>query len=75
MAAAQKNDVQAVRAALAAGVVPACRDGDRRTPLHFAAGFGNEQVAQVLLDAYASVNAQDSMGITPLWCVASCIAV
>lgn len=40
--------------------------GLMRTPLHFAAKWNNIQVAQLLLDHKADVNAKDNAGRTPL---------
>lgn len=38
----------------------------RRTPLHWAAAKGNEDVAELLIGQGADVNAKDEKGRTPL---------
>ncbi|KAG8281330.1 Poly [ADP-ribose] polymerase tankyrase-2 [Homalodisca vitripennis] len=45
-----------------------CRDtqGRNSTPLHLAAGYNNVEVAQLLLERGADVNAQDKGGLIPL---------
>ncbi|KAF7401149.1 poly ADP-ribose polymerase tankyrase [Vespula maculifrons] len=45
-----------------------CRDtqGRNSTPLHFAAGYNNLEVAEFLLERGADVNAQDKGGLIPL---------
>lgn len=40
--------------------------GNGRTALHYAAGYGEVEVADVLLRAGAEVNARDRAGMTPL---------
>jgi ankyrin repeat protein len=42
------------------------RDGDFRTPLHWAALFDNLEAAQWLLDHGADIDARDGKGTTPL---------
>eukprot|EP01065_Artemidia_motanka_P034998 TRINITY_DN42965_c0_g1_i1.p1 TRINITY_DN42965_c0_g1~~TRINITY_DN42965_c0_g1_i1.p1 ORF type:complete len:1568 (+),score=432.02 TRINITY_DN42965_c0_g1_i1:81-4784(+) len=44
----------------------AASDYDGRTPLHIAASLGFTDVARLLLDAGADVNARDFAGVTPL---------
>ena len=44
---------------------------DKKTPLHFAAEYGNVAVTTVLLEAGANVHARDVVGSTPLHSVAS----
>lgn len=46
-------------------------DAEKKTPLHVAAHEGFTKIVQTLLDAGASVNAQDISGLTPLNCAAS----
>jgi ankyrin repeat protein len=65
--AAQRGDVGAVKAALAAS--PKVDDADRlskRTALHMAAFSGNAEIAKLLLDAKAGPNVQDRTGKTPV---------
>lgn len=40
--------------------------GLNRTPLHWAAAFGNAEIVKLLLDHNADVNARDEYGATPL---------
>lgn len=42
------------------------RDADGRTPLHHAAGAGQREVVEFLLDAGAQINLQDTHGLTAL---------
>jgi len=41
-------------------------DAEKRTPLHYAAGYNHIEIAQLLIDEGASLAAKDSMGNTPL---------
>ena len=41
-------------------------DGYGGTPLHWAAAFGQPDIAAMLIDAGANVNAKDDSGYTPL---------
>ena len=51
------GDAASVRALLAAGVSANAMDGDRETPLMYAAHFNHIEVVQVLLDAGANMEA------------------
>lgn len=68
--AAKAGDVAAVRALLEAdGSLVGARDTDASTPLHCAAWKGHTEVAALLLDFGADVNAKnnnDHWGNTPL---------
>jgi len=46
--------------------VNVCDERDRRTPLHFAAFWGNTAVVVALLARAANPNARDRNGFTPL---------
>jgi ankyrin repeat protein len=46
---------------------PSATDDDGWTPLHFACQSSASDVAAILLQAGASVDARDSHGNTPLW--------
>jgi len=48
------------------GADPRLPDGQGHTPLHGAALAGNPNVAAMLLDAYADIDAVDNHGLTPL---------
>lgn len=41
-------------------------DKEGRTPLHYACGFNHANIARMLLDEGAPIEATDSMGNTPL---------
>ncbi|WP_353274585.1 ankyrin repeat domain-containing protein [Wolbachia endosymbiont (group B) of Hofmannophila pseudospretella] len=41
-------------------------DKDKRTPLHWTAGYGRKEIVEALINAEANVNAQDKYGKTPL---------
>src|SRR5713101_2106293 len=43
-------------------------DGRGWTPVHYAAHWGQKEVAELLLANKADVNAQDNYGMTPLHC-------
>jgi ankyrin repeat protein len=60
--AAMSRDVEAVRTALANGADVNASQGDGMTGLHWAARYGNEEVAVMLIDAGASVDAATRIG-------------
>jgi len=65
--AARDGIIEAVKQHLASGTdVNAKSDGDRFTPLHYAAVNGHEKIAELLIDNNADVNAQGNWGTTPL---------
>jgi ankyrin repeat protein len=65
-----KGEVTAVRQLLQEGTPPDGRASGGWTALHRAAYGGNRQIAQVLLDAGANMNAEDNQGFTPMhWAV------
>ena len=59
------GDVDGVKALLAKGVSPHVRNTLGMTPLMLAAGMGNLEMARILLDAGADINATSMFG-TPL---------
>lgn len=65
--AARDGDLAKIQALLKAnpGAVSS-RDNDGETPLHYAAGFGRKDVAELLLAHRAVVDAKDNDGWTPL---------
>jgi uncharacterized protein len=65
--AASENDLDAVRRHLAAGVDPDVGDAQAFRPLHFAAQQNAAEVATLLLQAGAEVDAVNVHGNTPLW--------
>ena len=60
------NDVAQVRTLLEGGADTESRDAHGNTALHFAAGYGYAEIAQVLVDFGADVNAVGRIGNTPL---------
>ena len=65
--AARDNDVDQVRARLAAGVdVNLTERAAACSPLHFAVDNGGVETAEVLLDAGADIEARARRGLTPL---------
>ncbi|VDM41616.1 unnamed protein product [Toxocara canis] len=65
--AAKKGDVEKMRKILTPMTIN-CRDtaGRNSTPLHLACGYNNIEVARLLLENGAEVNAQDKGGLIPL---------
>ena len=62
-----RNDVGAVKSALAAGAEVDPRDADQgSTPLIFAALFGRDEIANLLIAAGADVHATDYNGVDAL---------
>jgi ankyrin repeat protein len=64
--AAQNSDVTQVRRNLNWGVDVNTRDSEGVTPLHWAAYFNSEGVAELLITYGADVNAKMNNGGTPL---------
>lgn len=64
------NNLDAVRAQLAAGLDPNKADKDGWTPLIAAAGAGFLPIVQLLIERGADVNHPDVGGFTPLMCAA-----
>jgi len=54
--------IDGVQQLLAAKVSANCKEEDGDTPLHVAAGLGNEALVKVLLQAKANVETRDNMG-------------
>ena len=65
--AAGRNDVLALRRALAAGVPASAADYDGRCGLHIAAAKGADAAIRYLLDHGADPSAKDAFGTTPLF--------
>ncbi|XP_047069365.1 potassium channel KOR2-like [Lolium rigidum] len=61
-----EGKIDLLRRLLRFGVDPNCRNYDRRTPLHVAAGDGLPLVASMLVELGADVMARDRWGNTPL---------
>lgn len=70
--AAERGDIAAVKAFLAAGHDPNAFDDLSFTPLHYAAREGHLHIIRLLLEAGADINAHDepSFGDTPLGSIA-----
>lgn len=66
MSASKDDNVEAVRALLAAGVPANASNGIGQTSLHVAALWGCVEVARVLIDAGASLSVANQFGATPL---------
>jgi ankyrin repeat protein len=63
----EKGDLKAVRSLVDQGANPnATEPVLARTPLHSAAFFGRDRIADFLIERGANVKARDSMGLTPL---------
>lgn len=60
------GNVEQAKALLSTRVDPNFRDPQQRCPLHIAAGFGNLEMIQILVDHGADVNVMDRWGNTPL---------
>ncbi|KAG0489151.1 hypothetical protein HPP92_007962 [Vanilla planifolia] len=65
-AAVSRGDAGFLKRVLACGADPNSKDYDQRTPLHVAASEGLYLIAEVLLEAGASVFSLDRWGTTPL---------
>nr|QCT84044.1 potassium channel SKOR [Thinopyrum elongatum] len=61
-----EGKIDLLRRLLRFGIDPNCRNYDRRTPLHVAAGEGLPLVAGMLVELGADVMARDRWGSTPL---------
>ncbi|XP_045486920.1 arf-GAP with coiled-coil, ANK repeat and PH domain-containing protein 2 [Pieris rapae] len=64
--AARAHNVCVMRAALAAGADPTCRNDRQRTPLHCAVLSGSVMACSFLLLNGSKINDQDEDGMTPL---------
>ena len=63
---AAKEDIEAVKQHLAAGVDVNAKDKIRGTPLHYAAAYGHKEIAELLIAAGAGVKNKDEGGKTTL---------
>lgn len=63
--ACARNDVAAVRTLLAAGALPDLRDREGNTALHYAAGFGAQECAVLLLASGAKIELLNKAGLAP----------
>ncbi|XP_029127278.1 potassium channel SKOR isoform X2 [Cajanus cajan] len=61
-----KKDLDLLKRVLACGINPNAKNYDHRTPLHVAASQGLITMAELLLEAGASVLSKDRWGNTPL---------
>ncbi|KAL2342323.1 hypothetical protein Fmac_003608 [Flemingia macrophylla] len=61
-----KKDLDLLKRVLACGINPNAKNYDQRTPLHIAASEGLFTMAELLLEAGASVLSKDRWGNTPL---------
>ena len=64
--ATAKGNIEAVKQHLIAGTDVNTKNHMGWTPLHNAAGFGQNEVAELLIAKGADVNAKDKDGATPL---------
>ena len=55
-----------MKALVATGIHPDVKDSQGHTPLHVAAGSGNEETTNALIIAHAHIDARDENGWTPL---------
>ncbi len=68
--AARANDLDALRASIAADRDVQHSAGDGASALHWAAYHGNAEAVSLLLDAGADADASNDLGATPLWLAA-----
>ncbi|KAF7813477.1 potassium channel SKOR-like [Senna tora] len=61
-----KKELELLKRVLAYGINPNARNYDQRTPLHIAASEGLFKMAELLVEAGASVLSKDRWGNTPL---------
>nr|ALX27201.1 outward rectifying K+ channel [Ammopiptanthus mongolicus] len=61
-----KKELDLLKKVLACGINPNAKNYDQRTPLHIAASEGLYTMAELLLEAAASVLSKDRWGSTPL---------
>jgi len=67
VSAARERHWGYVKRLVRAGRDADCRDlGNKRTALHYAAGYGDLETAESLVTSGATVNARDAAGMTPL---------
>src|SRR5262245_41617139 len=69
--AAKSQDTDMVRALLKQGMDVNAPQPDGATPLHWAAYWKNQAIAELLIRAGADVNATNELGATPLWLASS----
>ena len=65
--AARVGDLAGVQALLDAGVDMNAKDGNGWTALHYAADYGYEEIAELLIAKGADVNAKNPNMLTPLY--------
>jgi ankyrin repeat protein len=67
--AARSGNIEAVKQQLAAGTNVNAKDDDDKfgvTPLHYATNKGHKEIAELLIEEGADVNAKSDGGLTPL---------
>jgi ankyrin repeat protein len=64
--AAQQNKTEDVKKFIAQGQTPNKADDLGRTPVSYAAGYGNIEMLQALIDDDARLDIRDKLGMTPL---------
>lgn len=64
--AVTNNQTAEVIAAINEGADVNEKDGEGKTPLHYAVEYGNNEIIQVLINAGANVNAKNFFEVTPL---------